>query len=120
MTGPVSLGCGGAKVVTLAPPLPAVKPVRAPARPPRVVVPVPGPPGKDAEVVLEGEFTYTFEQQTPAKVWTFTNPLGRPIVACRVIYGGVPGETVLAKWDTDGTTVIIEHGAPATGRAIIG
>ncbi|QKY79980.1 hypothetical protein PQD13_gp68 [Gordonia phage Clawz] len=94
-------------------------PERAPID--RVVVPFPGPPGKDAEVVIEGEFNYTHEQQTPAKVWTFQNPLGRQITSCRVIYPTTTdGETVFAQWDTVGTTVIVQHGAPATGKAIIG
>ncbi len=115
------LGCAGEKVVTADPPIPAVKPIREPYMPPRVVVPFPGPPGKDAEVVIEGEFNYTYEQQTPAKIWTFQNPLGRQITSCRVVYPTTTeGETVLTRWNTDGTTVIIEHGAPATGKAIIG
>lgn len=97
-------------------------PFGLPARAPRdrVVVPFPGPPGKDAEVVIEGEFNYTHEQQVLAKEWVFENPLGRQITSCRVIYPTTTeGETVFAQWDTVGTTVIVKHGAPATGKAII-
>lgn len=113
---------GGPHVVTVPPPRPGVRPTRPPCNRDKVVVPVPGPPGRDAEVVLEGEFTYTHEQATLATLWVFQNPLGRPITSCRVIYPTTPeGETVWTRWDTsaDGRTVTVDNKHPATGRAII-
>lgn len=119
MADPIRIGYG-VQVITTPPERPTVKAVCPPAPSKQVVVPVPGPAGKDAEVVLEGEFSYTHNQLTPAAIWTFQNPLGRPITAVRVIYPTTPqGETVWTRWDTDGTTVIIDNKYPATGRAII-
>lgn len=121
MADALRIGCGEV-VVTEPFPRPAVG-LRDPGPRDKIVVPVPGPPGKDAEVVLEGEFTYTHVQTELAILWEFDNPLGRPITSCRVIYPTTPeGETVWTRWDTsaDGTRVIVDNKRPATGRAIIG
>lgn len=121
MSAPVRVG-DGTQIVVEPPQRPAVKAVDRPRYRPTAVVPVPGPPGRDAEVVLEGEFNHTHEQTVLAQVWTFPNPLGRQITSCRVIYPTTPdGENVIADWNTtaDGRTVVIDHKHPATGRAII-
>ena len=117
----IRLGCG-IDVVTQPPVRPAPKQQCRPENLHKVVVPVPGPPGKDAEIVLEGEFTYTHTQLELSALWVFANPLGRPITSCRVIYPTTPqGETVQTRWDTtaDGLTVTVDNKYPATGRAII-
>lgn len=112
----------GEEVVTEPPARPGIKPVCPPVHRPEVVVPVPGPPGKDAEVVIEAEFNYTHVQTELETLWVFVNPLGRNITSCRVIYPTTPeGETVMTRWDTsaDGRMVTIDNKRPATGRAII-
>lgn len=121
MSAPIRLA-GGVQVVTDLPRHPGVKTVTRPHHRPQVVVPVPGPPGKDAEVVLEGEFNYTHVQSVLERLWVFENPLGRQITSCRVIYPTTPdGENVLTAWNTsaDGKTVTVDNKNPATGRAII-
>lgn len=118
----IDLGCGSQQIITEPPVRPGVKALHRPHYSPQVVVPVPGPPGKDATVVIEGEFTYTHVQTELAAMWTFANPLGRPITSVRVIYPTTPqGETVWTRWDTneDGTIVYVDNKHPATGRAII-
>lgn len=118
----VTLG-DGTHVVTGLPRHPATHTVCPP--PPAhgtIAVAVPGPPGKDAEAVLEGAFNHEHVQTELATVWTFVNPLGRQITSCRVIYPTTAaGENVIADWNTsaDGRTVTIDHKHPATGRAII-
>lgn len=121
MSAPICLG-DGHHVVTGLPRHPAVTTATLPDPAPLVAVPVPGPPGKDAEIVLEGAFNHTHIQTELATVWTIDNPLGRQITSCRVIYPTTPaGENVMADWNTsaDGRTVTVDHKHPATGRAII-
>lgn len=119
---PLEIGGCGQQVITEPPKRPSVKAIERPLYRPEVVVPAPGPPGKDATVVIEGEFTYTHVQTELATLWVFQNPLGRPITSVRVIYPTTPdGETVWTRWDTsaDGRTVTVDNKHPATGRAII-
>jgi hypothetical protein len=112
----------GTVVVTEPPVHPTFQEVTRPRPTRTLAVPTPGPPGKDAEVVLEGEFNYTHVQTELETLWVFQNPLGRNITSCRVIYPTTPeGETVWTLWDTsaDGKTVTVDNKYPATGRAII-
>lgn len=118
MTTPIHTPFEGTVVVD-APPLPTLVdggPVTD------IVVPVPGPPGKDANVVIEGQFNYTHTQNELAHVWTIPNPLQRQITTCRVIYPTTPeGENVYTNWYTsaDNQFVYVDHKHPATGKAII-
>lgn len=129
MTTPIYTPFEGTVVVETPPP-PPVAVVEQPPLPhivdgsplTEIAVPVPGPPGKDASVVIEGQFNHTHVQTELDNIWTIPNTLGRQITTCRVIYPTTPeGENVYTNWYTsaDNQFVYVDHKHPATGKAII-